>query len=171
MIIYTHPIADNNLPIKTLVARQLQTNSHTQSHTRSLSHSDTHTHIRTHTHTHTHTTHTCSYTHTPHTCTHTSHMLIYIHTLRTLAHTHPPPTYIHPPRTLAHTPPPPPTHIHTRSLQLLVVYVEKRQEPKMTNQKTSPMPPLPTVSLSWLPWTSRIGVHLRRVDRDLYSHG
>ena len=32
MIIYTHPIADN-LPIKTLVARWLQTNTHTHVHT------------------------------------------------------------------------------------------------------------------------------------------
>ena len=49
MIIYTHPIADN-LPIKTLVARQLQTKTHTYQHTH------THTHIHTHTLIHTHRT-------------------------------------------------------------------------------------------------------------------
>ena len=83
----THPLpVASKLSVKTLVAKQLPTNTHTYTHMYTHTHTHTHvhnvhthTHTLTHSHTHTHThTHTLAHTNTQtHTCKH-MHMHTYI---------------------------------------------------------------------------------------------
>ena len=98
------------------------------------------------------------YTHTPHSI-HIIHILI---------------DALYPPPSPPPPPLPPHTHTcaHTNSLQLLVVYAGKRQEPKMTRNQMSRRPLLPSTFLSLLRRTSRIGTRSRHpVDPDPCSHG
>ena len=75
MVTDTHPIA-GNLPIETLVAKQLQTNVYTYTHT--CMHACAHVYIRTYAHRYFYA-HTCKRT----TCTHT-----HTHTPQAIKHNH-----------------------------------------------------------------------------------